>query len=361
MSFVERFQKKFLIEHLQKRSAVLTGPRSSGKTALAKSVMQEFSSSFYLNFDHVDERKTASISLPDVELLVFDEIHKLENWQSFLKTVVPTRKVLAISSAAIGYPGYFNQRLLPLTPAECSKTGELHHISHFLERGGFPEPFLAQTLEQANLWRHHHNEFLLKDEVLDFDNVYNLKAIKHVFELLRERVGSPLSYTSISEDASISPNTVKKYVQILEDLYIIFRVQPYSRNISRSLLREPKIYFYDAALVKGDNGPKFENFVAICLMKHVLGQIDLLGKKAALQYLQTKERHEVDFALICDDKILKIIEVKYANHSIGKGLRYFHQKYQFPALQVVKELKNERVENGIEVLSGESFLKTLFV
>lgn len=173
------------------------------------------------------------------------------------------------------------------------------------------------------------------------------------------KVGSPISYTSIAEDIAISPNTVKKYIQILEALYIVFRVIPYSRNIARSLLKEPKLYFFDTGLVKGDLGIKFENLVANCLLKHVYAKIDYQAEPYVLHYLQTKEKHEVDFALVLDQNIQKIIEVKLSNHSIGSGLHFFHEKYQLPAMQVVKDLKQEKKEKGIEVVQGLRFLKSL--
>ena len=137
-----------------------------------------------------------------------------------------------------------------------------YSIDHFLERGRFPEPFFSDTLVDAKRWRLQYVDPLTRQDVLDFDNIHNIKAIQLVFELLRERVGSSLSYTAIAEDAHISPTTVKKYIQILEALYIVFRVAPFSKNIARSLLKEPKIYFFDTGLVNGDNGARFENFVA---------------------------------------------------------------------------------------------------
>jgi len=120
-----------------------------------------------------------------------------------------------------------------------------------LARGGFPEPFLSETLIDANRWRLQYVDSLLREDILDFENIQNVKAIRLMFELLRERVGSPISYSSIAEDIAISPTTVKKYIQILEALYIVFRVTPFSHNIARSLLKEPKIYFFDTGLVKG--------------------------------------------------------------------------------------------------------------
>jgi len=194
---------------------------------------------------------------------------------------------------------------------------------------------------------------------LDFDKIQNLKAIRLIFELLRERVGSPISFSSLAEDVAISPNTVKKYIQILEALYIIFRVTPFSHNIARSLLKEPKIYFFDTGLVKGNDGIKFENFVATCLLKHVFAKIDYQAQDYTLKYLHTKERHEVDFVLVHNKHIEKMIEVKNANHDISPGLNFFYKKYHHPAFQIVKELKHEKVKNGIEVLKGLHFLQSL--
>ncbi len=93
-----------------------------------------------------------------------------------------------------------------------------YSLDHFLVRGGFPEPFLADNLIDANRWRLQYVDSLLREDILDFENIHNVKAIRLTFELLRERVGSPISYTSIAEDVVISPTTVKKYIQILEAL-----------------------------------------------------------------------------------------------------------------------------------------------
>ena len=224
-----------------------------------------------------------------------------------------------------------------------------------------PEPFLDPDPIEASRWRLQYVDSLLRVDVLDFSDIGNLNAIRLVFDLLRERVGSPISYTSIAEDVAISPNTVKKYIEILEALYIVFRVTPFSKNIARSLLKEPKIYFFDNGLIKGNEGIKFENFVATCLLKHVLAKIDYKAENYVLQYLNTKEHHEVAFALIRDDQIEKIIEVKHADFSISPGLRYFHEKYQLSALQVVKELKREKVDKGIEIVQGLNFLKSLYL
>ena len=64
-----------------------------------------------------------------------------------------------------------------------------------------------------------------------------------LMELLRDRVCSPISYQGLSEDLGLSPNTVKRYLEILEALYIIFRIYPHHRSIARSLIQQPKVFF----------------------------------------------------------------------------------------------------------------------
>ncbi|CCB90125.1 ATP-binding protein [Simkania negevensis] len=371
---MERVQKALIRRDLQKKMVLLAGPRQAGKTTLAKEIADEFDSSVCLTYDHLEDRRMIleEAWLPSVELIILDEIHKMPNWKSYLKGVYDTKKphqkILVTGSARLeifqqvgdSLAGrYFLHRLFPLSPVECKKAGVDYSIDHFLERGGFPEPFLAENSTDAKRWRQQYVDSLLRIDVLDFENIHNLNAIRLLFELLRDRVGSPVSYTSLAEDVAISPNTVKKYIQILEALYIVFKVTPFSRSIARSILKEPKIYFFDTVLVKGDQGIKFENFVAGCLLKHVHARIDYHGENAALRYLQTKERQEVDFALVIEDQIEKMIEVKHSHTQVGSGLRYFKQKYQLPAMQLVKELKREKVEEGIEIRNGRHFLEGL--
>jgi predicted AAA+ superfamily ATPase len=82
------------------------------------------------------------------------------------------------------------------------------------------------------------------------ENINQLRAMNLLVELLRQRVAAPLSYQGLSEDLGIAPNTVKHYMEILEALYIIFRVYPHHRSIARALVQQPKVYFLDTGLVR---------------------------------------------------------------------------------------------------------------
>ncbi len=373
---MERVQKAAIIKDLKKKMVFLAGPRQAGKTTLSKEISKEFSSSVYLNYDLLEDKKIieSKMWLPETELLIFDEIHKMPLWKTFLKGIYDTKpenqKIIVTGSARLeifrragdSLAGrYFLHRLFPLSLAECKQLDEKSTLNRFLERGGFPEPFLADSPVYAHRWRLQYSDSLIRTDVLDFDNLHNVKSIHLVYELLRNRVGSPISYSSIAEDVGIAPNTVKKYIEILEALYVIFRVFPHSKNIARSLLKEPKIYFFDNGLVQGDDGVKLENFIAFSLLKHVHGKIDYEAKEYSLKYLRTKERKEVDFALINNNTVESIIEVKNTNNTISPNLLYFHEKYDLPAYQVVKNLKQERMEKKIKIVRAENFLSNLYL
>jgi uncharacterized protein len=371
---MERPQKKAIIADLQKKMVLLAGPRQSGKTTLAKQIASSFDSYSYLNYDSIEDQKIiSSLAWPSTtEYIILDEIHKMPNWKNFLKGLYDTKpsyqKILVTGSARLeifrqvgdSLAGrFFMHRLLPLSAAECQRAKVKASIDHFLERGSFPEPFFASDATDAKRWRKQYMDSLLHNDILQFDHIQNLRAIQLVFELLRTKVGSPISYSSIAQDVGISPNTVKKYVQILEALYIIFIVTPYSRNIARSLLKEPKIYFFDVGLVKGSEGILFENFTALSLLKHIYYKQDIEAEDLSLHYLRTKEQKEVDFAITRDHNLELLIEAKLSNYKVSKDLLYFCEKYNKPGLQLIKNTTKEFDKDSIEVRNAENFLPHL--
>jgi len=371
---MRRYQKEAIIRDLEKKMVFLAGPRQAGKTTLAKEISENYKKSVYLNYDRSADRKIILEEswLPDTDLLILDEIHKMDDWKNYLKGVYDTKeknlRILVSGSARLeifnevgdSLAGrYFSHRLFPLSLSELTQCGYTPSIDRFLERGGFPEPYLAEEDIDARRWRLQYVDSLLRSDVLDFENINNVKAIRLLFDLLKERVGSPISSNSLAKDINISPHTVKKYINILEALYIVFKVSPFSKNIARSILKEPKIYFFDTGLVNHDKGIQFENFIALCLLKHVHYKIDYEAEKYSLQYLRTKEQKEVDFALVCDQKIESIFEVKYSNHTISKNLIYFKEKFDLPAYQIVKNLKHEKIDKDIKIVKCSNFLNNL--
>ena len=373
---MKRAQYSRILADLGKKIVFLAGPRQAGKTWLAKKIAEEFERPVYLNFDQLEDRaiiKTQSW-LKSTDLVILDELHKMKNWKNYLKGLFDTKpehlKILVTGSARLeifrqvgdSLAGrYYLHHLLPLSPAELQQVHEPVDIDHLIQRSGFPEPYLASSETEAARWRMQYTDSLIRTDVLDFDNIHNLKAMQTVFELLRTKVGSPISYQSIAIDVGISPNTVRKYIAILEALYIIFKVSPYSRNIARSLLKEPKIYFFDIGLVKGDEGIKFENLVANCLLKHVYAKRDYAAEYYELKCIKTKEKKEVDFALVKEDSIIELIEVKHADPQPSKSLLDYAEKYAVPGVQIIKNIRQERRYKNVNVMQAESYLTSLML
>ena len=373
-----RKQIQQIIKDLNKKIVFIVGPRQVGKTWLAKKIGEQYSHTTYLNYDRFEDREIIKKEewLKETELLILDELHKMKNWKNYLKGVFDTKssqiKILVTGSARIEtfkeagdslVGRFFVHRLMPFSISELQKEKKFANIDRLIKRGGFPEPFLVENSIDADRWRNQYINDLIRTDILDFERIHDIKNIQMVFELLRRKIGSPISYNSIARDVNISPITVKKYIEIFEALYIVFKITPYSRNIARSILKEPKIYFYDNGLVIDDDGIKFENFIAISLLKNILGINDYFGKNKKLQYLRTKNQQEVDFAIIdSQNNIEEIIEVKLSNKNLSKNLKYFSQKYNLKAIQLVKNLKREKqIGDHIKILEAHNYLKQFFL
>ncbi len=370
---MKRLQQEIITRDLLRKMVFITGPRQVGKTSLALAISKNFEKALYLNYDNFSHRDIIHKAawLPDTKLLILDELHKMEGWKNFLKGIYDTKpgeqQILVTGSArleAFRQSGdslagrFFRHRLNPLTLAEIPNS-TANDLDLLLERGGFPEPFLANSPDNANRWRLQYIDGLIRSDILDFEKIHDFKAIQLTLDLLRQRVGSPISWSSLSRDVNCSPNTIKRYVEIFESLFIIFRVTPFHRNIGRSLLKEPKIYFYDTGMVSGNDGIRLENLVAVSLLKHLNWIEDCKGIKCELMTLRTKEKKEVDFVLVENNEPELIVEVKLSDNNISPSLRYFHNKYNLNATQIVKNIRVEQMVEGIQLRGAQNFLKEL--
>jgi hypothetical protein len=369
-----RKQIEPIIKDLDKKIVFIVGPRQVGKTWLSLEIGKRFENTTYLSYDSFEDRQIIKEEswLQSTELLILDELHKMPDWKNYLKGIFDTKvenlKILVTGSARLDMfrqtgdslaGRFFTHRLLPFSISELKADAMSNNIERFIQRGGFPEPFLAEDEVEAKRWRNQYVDGLIRTDILDFERIHDFRTMQIVFELLRRKVGSPISYASIARDVQASPTTIIKYIQVLEALYIIFKIAPYSRNIARSILKEPKIYFFDNGLVVGDDGIRFENFVAVSLLKHVYAKIDYQGEHFELKYLRTKDKKEVDFCIVKNDEILTAIEAKNRDSKISHNLKYFCQKYRFNGIQIVKELKREKQIENITVREARLYLKEL--
>lgn len=308
--------------------------------------------------------------------MIFDELHKMKKWKSWIKGVYDTEAIppslLITGSARLdtyrkegeSLAGrFFSFRLHPLTVKEiCTAIGERSDtaLDKLIKLGGFPEPYLKNSETFAKRFRRIHTDTIIREDLLDLESVRDIKSIEILIDLLRTRVGSTTSFTSLANDLQVSIHTVKHWLQILENLYIIFPVRPYHKNIARSLLKDTKYYLYDTGAVEGDLGARLENIVACSLLRELHFLEDTTGSRVALHFLRDKEKHEVDFLPVVDNKPLCMIEVKVSDDSFSSSLLRFHSMLKnTKPLQLVYNLKRKKTRNSARMLPAHEFLRDL--
>ena len=193
---------------------------------------------------------------------------------------------------------------------------------------------------------------------MDLESVHNIHSIETLIELLRRRVGSPISHANLAGDLQCDAKTVKRWIVMLENLYVLFPVRPYSAKIARSLLKAPKYYFTDSGQVAGDPGARLENVVACALQKEIHLQRDCRGEIITLHYLRTKDGKEIDFALARDGIVSHLIEVKHADAQVGAHFGHFRKFFpDAAAVQLVHALdRNRTYPDGLSVRRAAGWL-----
>ncbi len=372
---MKRYLEGAIKRDLSKKIVLLSGPRQVGKTTLSKQLFDSFA---YLSFDAASDRSTIEKEEwpKNVDLVIFDELHKRKLWKSWIKGIFDTRGIppalLVTGSARLDLlrkggdslaGRFFSHRLHPLTVREIvAELGETPRaaLDGLLAWGGFPEPYLGRSEEDARRWRRTHVDTIIRGDLLDLEAVRDIKSIEILVDLLRARVGSPTSAASLSRDLHVSIHTVQRWLAILESLSLIFAVRPYHRNVARSLLKEPKYYFYDIGDVEAGPGARLENAVAAALLREVQRLEDVSGRRAVLSYLRDKDGHEVDFLAVVDDRPVLMVEVKTGRESFARPLFKFRSALGgVRAVQAVQDLDRNRESGGVEMLAVHDFLASL--
>ena len=374
---MERYLTKYIQEDLATKIILLTGPRQTGKTTLSKMLKNDYD---YFNFDNLEDRLSLQEKSWDrsKDLVVFDELHKLKNWKSWLKGVYDTEGIppslLVTGSAKLdtyrkvgdSLAGRFFQfRMHPLDLKEIKtflKPENMEaELDKLLENGGFPEPFLNGTNRFYNRWKKSHLDIILKQDLIDLENVQQITQIETLVQLLKSRVGSPVSYSSLARDLQCSDKTVKRWLTILENMYVIFKVPPFHKNIARAIQKAPKFYFYDTGQVLGDSGIKLENTIACAIQKEIHFQEDCFGEEKKLYYLRNKDGKEIDFCTTANDRPSLMVEVKWKDGTLSPNFEIFKKFFgQIKMTQVTKELRKEKTfPNGVEIRTAHKWLAEL--
>jgi hypothetical protein len=371
-----RYLEPYIFKDLQKKMVFLGGPRQCGKTSLAQSILRNTSSGKYFNWDRKKDRlNILQESWIDQDfLLIFDEIHKYKLWRNYLKGIFDTERehhqFLVTGSARLDLyrrggdsllGRYFYWRLHPFTLSEIPEGFSVSEtFSRLMRVGGFPEPFLDGNEQEARRWRVSRTERVLREDINDLESIKDIQTFQLLVELLQTRIGGAVVYTNLAEDLQVASSTVKKWIEILERMYLIFTVLPYTNKLPRAIQKPPKVYFYDNADVEGDEGARFENLVATHLIKKIQFLQDRDGDRYELRYIRDREKHEVDFVILKNREILQLIEVKWSDSAVSKSLQYFSERLKPKnVIQIVGTLKSSWSKNQLHMLTPYDALSSL--
>jgi len=360
---MKRIYQSVIEEHLKQydQMAFLAGQREVGKTTIATYIKSLFPHNNFFNWDKLKDReKIISDSVVQdlpidailklKPIIVFDEIHKYSNWKTFLKGLIDEYKtklhIVVTGSCKLDIyrkggdslmGRYFLYHVHPISTAELLRTNvpkkaismpqkiKKDLFDSLLEFGGFPEPFIKQDKRFYNRWQILRRQQMIKEDIRDLSQIQEIGQLELLSFTLQSQAGQLLNYSNLSKKIRVSDQTIRRWIEVLSSYYHCFTIKPWSNNIARSLLKDPKIYLWDWSVIE-NNGAKMENFVASHLLKAVHFWSDIGLGKYNLYFLRDREKKEVDFLVTKDNKPWFLVEVKSSGkESLSKNLFHYQK------------------------------------
>lgn len=342
-----RYIKKTVLQDLKSKIIFIGGPRQVGKTSFTLKLLKENKGDkhpAYLNWDIVGHRKNIiSAEFPDREkLIIFDEIHKYARWRSLMKgfydLCYPKKNAIVTGSARLDYyrkggdslqGRYYYYRLHPYSLTELNNKPTNKELELLLKFGGFPEPLSSSSERHWRRWRRDRISKIIEVDLRDLERVNEISLLEVLAASLPNKIGSPLSLQGLREDLEVSHDSIRRWLQIFENLYLTFRISPYGSPKIRAVKKEQKLYFWDWSQVE-DEGARFENLVASQLLKYCHFLEDSEGYSMELRYLRDTDKREVDFVIIKDKKPIFAVECKSGEKNLNPAIEYFLQRTPIP-------------------------------
>jgi hypothetical protein len=367
--FIERRLAPKLLQ-LKTQFPVLSlfGPRQSGKTTLARTLFPHYK---YVNLESFEEQEFAQTDskgflnrFSKEEGVIFDEIQKAPKLLSALQIEVDERqqpgRFILTGSQNILLNQHINQTLAGRT---ALTTLLPFSIEELRSANGLPEQF-SKALFQGfypRIYHSHADPVVFADsyirtyierDVRDLKHITSLAEFQKFMRLCAARTGQLLNLSALATEASLSLQTVKSWLSILEATYVIFFLQPYHLNFNKRLVKMPKLYFYDTALAcnllrltNPDDvydhylrGGLFESMIISDLLKNRLNH----ALPPNLYFWRDKSGLEVDCLLEQGGRVTPI-EIK-STESIGSDL--------FDNLKKWEKITDAQTGQGIVIYGG---------
>lgn len=350
METIKRSLQDKIIDKIAPNKAILIfGARRVGKTVLMRDIVKNFSGrTMMLNGEDYDtlalleNRSIANYRhlLEGVDLLAIDEAQGIPYIGNILKLIVdevPNIRVIASGSSSFdllnkaGEPlvGRCSQFLLtPFSQREIMQTETPIDVRRNLESrliyGSYPEVVMMNDFERkTDYLRDIVGAYLLKD-ILAIDGLKNSGKMRDLLRLIAFQLGSEVSYDELGKQLGMSKNTVEKYLDLLEKVFVIYRLRGYARNLRKEVAKAGKWYFYDNGIrnaiigafsplaIRQDVGALWENYIISERRKVNFNN----ATHKEFYFWRTYDRQEID--LIEEDAgTLTALEFKWGNKTPG--------------------------------------------
>lgn len=387
-----------------KQMIFISGPRQAGKTTFSLAVAKNFSNSLYFNYDITDEKRKLienpffyeEVHRKDdtLPLIIFDELHKYPGWKNYLKSAFDrdkdNYKFLVSGSGRLdiyqkGGDSLAGRYLLfylwPFTLAELAGNNlsfeqfiadpiAVHQLTKdtrsvwddLRQFSGFPDPYLNRNEQYYRIWSNTYKKQLLREDIRDITAFRSIENVELLFSLLPSRIGSPLSMANLAKDLHVAFDSVKSWLEVFERFFLVFRIAPWQKKITRAITKEKKLYLFDYAGLPSE-AAKVENMVAVELFRAVKNWNDLGLGDFSLHFVRNREKEEVDFLIANQEKPFLLIEVKQSETSPSKSLIKFQKMLNVPAVQLVDKTDICKIlSNGdqkLMVISADHWLSLL--
>jgi hypothetical protein len=217
-------------------------------------------------------------------------------------------------------------------------------------KGQYPRIY-DRTIPPPDFYPSYIQTYVDRD-VRMIKNIGDINAFIQFTQLCAGRIGQPLNYASLANDAGISPNTARSWLSILESSYILYRLQPYHRNFNKRLVKSPKLYFYDTGVACSLLGIREQEQVNLHYMKGSLFENLILnefikrsfnrGENRLPYYWQDNHGKEIDCLLVNGERVIAV-EIKS-----GKTMStsYFENLIYWRSLTALPESQQYVVYGG---------------
>ncbi|MFC2151807.1 ATP-binding protein [Bacteroidota bacterium] len=369
--------------HGKFKVVAVTGPRQSGKTTLVKFV---FPDKPYVTLENPDNRQ---FSIDDPrgflsqfsEGAILDEIQRSPLLFSYLQEIVdnnalPGQFILTgsnnfllneqITQSLAGRVGSLN--LFPFSLKEIKKYNLPFSENDFILNGFYP-PVYDQNIGVQE-WIPNYIRTYIERDVRQLKNISDLLIFEKFMRLLAGRTGQELNYSSLSVEVGVDIKTIQSWLSILVSSYIVYLLPPFYKNYNKTIVKRPKLYFYDTAIACSLLGiRKIEHLQShpargalfeCLIVSEIIKQQNNTGKNESLYFWRDKTGREIDLII---DKTSYFIPVeiklgKTIHNEFFKNLRYWlkltgekHGKIIYAG-----DDKQNRSE-GIEIVSWKSLSK----